>query len=132
MCRQCGSEKRQSRSNIASIAALRRAGSRSPKTPCRLRTSRVSILSDMRSSSLLRSNLRLTAIGEQLDAGDETGLVGREEQRCAGDLLRIRDPAVRHFRGEMIEQALLRRPVVTGKAEQTRRLGCTGAQDIDP
>ena len=90
------------------------------------------MLSNIRCSPCLRSDLRLAAIGEQLSAGDETGVIGRKEQRRAGDLVRISNPAERQFRCHLIKHALLRRPIITGEVEQTRRLGRAGAQYVDP
>jgi hypothetical protein len=55
------------------------------------------MLPDMRCSPRLRSNLRLTAIDEKLDACDETRIIRREEQRCAGDLVRLSNPTERQF-----------------------------------
>ena len=44
----------------------------------------------------------------------------------------LRNPAERQFGCHLIEHALLRRPVGTGEADQTRRLCRAGAQYIDP
>src|ERR1700722_12880076 len=90
------------------------------------------MLSDMCCLPCLRLDLRLATIGEELGAGNETGIIGREEQRRAGDLVRISNPPERQFRCHLIEQALLRRPVVSGEAEQTWRVCRSGAQHIDP
>ena len=38
----------------------------------------------------------------------------------------------RQCRCHLIEHALLRRPIVAGEVEQTRRLGRAGAEHIDP
>jgi hypothetical protein len=59
----------------------------------------------------------LAAIGEQLDASHETGVSGCEEQRRAGYLVRISNPAKRQFRCHLVEHALLRSPIFTGEAE---------------
>src|SRR5271155_1438605 len=132
------------------MAARRRAWTPSPKTSWRLRSSSVSMKSDMivflfrksrrRAASALRrrwtrrgaSDLRLAAVDEELGAGDETGIVGREEGDRLGDLVRIGDTADRHLARHVVEKALLLGGVGTGEADEARSLHGARAHDVDP
>lgn len=44
-----------------------------------------------------RSDLRLTTVGKQLDAVDETGVVRGQEERGGGNLFRLADTTHRHL-----------------------------------
>ena len=63
------------------------------------------------------SDLRLAAVDEEFGAGDETGVVGRQEGNCLGDLFRIGDTTDRHLGRHVVEKALLLGGVGTGEAD---------------
>src|SRR3954469_23182062 len=76
------------------------------------------------------SNLHMSAIDEQLDAIDEAGLVGGEEEDCLGDLLGLADAAG----GDLARQIVLGALGLLAAAEQLVKaggLGDAGADRID-
>src|ERR1700726_3363409 len=133
----------------SSMAARRCAGSPSPKTSCRLRSSSVSMMSDMilflsdgvrdgPRATVGRlpvrrygSDLGLAAIDEELGAGHEAGIVGGKEGDCLGDLIRVGDPADRDLGRHIIEEPLLLGGVRTGQPDKARGLHGSGADDVD-
>src|SRR3981081_757135 len=91
--------------------------------------SRVSVRRGVPVQRMRRSDLRLAAVDEELDAIDVAGVVGGKESRGACDLLGLGDAAERNGGGERVEECLL--VVGLGDSEQARRPGRAGAQDVD-
>src|SRR5580704_9595877 len=134
----------------SAMAARRCAGSPSPKTSRRLRSSSVSMMSDMilflsdgvrdgPRATVGRlpvrrdgSDLGLAAIDEELGAGHEAGIVGGKEGDRLGDLVRVTDAADRDLGRHVVQQPLLLGGVRTGQPDKARGLHGTGADDVDP
>src|SRR5712671_6786060 len=133
----------------SSIAARRCVGPPSPKTSRRLRSSSVSMMSDMilflsdgvrdgPRATVGRlpvrrdgSDLGLAAVDEELGAGHEAGIVRGKEGDCLGDLVRIGDPADRDLGRHVVQQPLLLGGVATGQTDEARGLHGAGADDVD-
>src|SRR5580658_9964674 len=131
------------------MAARRCAGSPSPKTSCRLRSSSVSMMSDiilflsdgMRDGPRATvgrlpvrrdgSDLRLAAVDEELGAGHKARIIRGEEGDRLGDLVGVTDAADRDLGRHVVQQPLLLGDVRTGQPDKARGLHGTGADDVD-
>src|SRR5580700_6271304 len=139
----------QSSAYNSAMAARRCAGSSSPKTSRRLRSSSVSMMSGMilflsdgvrngPRATVGRlpvgddgSDLGLAAVDEELGAGHEARIVRGEEGDRLGDLVRVADAADRDLGRHIVEEPLLLGGVRTGQPEKTRGLHRTGTDDVD-
>src|SRR5258708_1043154 len=139
----------QSSAYNSSMAARRCAGSPSPKTSCRLRSSSASMMFDMilflsdgvrdgPRATVGRlpvrrdgSDLGLAAVDEEFGAGHEARIVRGEEGDRLGDLVRIADAADRDLGRHVVQQPLLLSGVRTGQTDKARGLHRTGADDVD-
>jgi hypothetical protein len=79
----------------------------------------------------IRSDLPDAAVDEQLDARDETGVVGSKKHCRLGDFVRIANPAHRNLGSEMVEHALLLCRLGPSQPNQTWRLDGAGAERVD-
>src|SRR5580704_17050339 len=77
----------------------------------------------------LPSDLTLASVSEELDAVDEAGLVRSQKSRGGSDLVRFGNAAERNMGGDCVEGSLV--AVGSDPAEQARRPGRAGAQDVD-
>src|ERR1700720_4984149 len=76
-------------------------------------------------------DLSLSAVDEELGAGDEACVGGSEEDGGASNLPRITNTPERGRRGQVVEQALLLRGIGAGKVDEARRLDRARADDVD-
>src|SRR5271167_3109237 len=115
----------QSSAYNSAMAARRCAGSPSPKTSCRLRSSSVSMMSGMIPflSDGVRdgpratvgrlpvrrdgSDLGLAAVDEELGAGHEARIVRGKESDRLGDLVGVTNAADRNLGRHIVQQPLL-------------------------
>src|ERR1700675_1986520 len=131
------------------MAARRCAGSPSPKTSCRLRSSSVSMMSDitlflsdgMRDGPRATvgplpvrhdgSDLGLAAVDEELGAGHEARIIRGEESDRLGDLVGVTDAADRDLGRHVVQQPLLLSGVRTSQPNKARGLHGTRADNVD-
>src|SRR5580704_620908 len=139
----------QSSAYNSAMAARRCAGSPSPKTSCRLRSSSVSMMSDMilflsdgvrdgPRATVGRlpvhsdgSDLGLAAVDEELGAGHEARIVRGKESDRLGDFIRVADPADWDLGRHIVEEPLLLGSVRTGQPDKAWGLHGTGTDDVD-
>ena len=83
---------------------------------------------NMQNFALLR---RLATVNKQLDTVNETGVIGGQEQRGAGNFVSFTDTPHGDQRGHIVEQALLLSGIGAGQFNQARRAGGAGAEGVD-
>src|SRR5258708_27178379 len=75
-------------------------------------------------------DLSLSAVDEELGAGDEACVGGSEEGGGASNLPRITNTPERGRRGQVVEQALLLRGIGAGTVHEARRIDRARADDV--